>query len=528
MTKLAAKILFALSIAATTGADAAELPPPIPENVASEAFKLAPAPWREYLLQARSAERIVDPLKRCLAFPDLPGNRWPAGHSQAVCRYRYASVISMAELEAYLDNGDIEGLDAKIEAYLDMHFSKEDFSEDIHVFYRQFKSASAETDRVSARWLSLAPKSAFALMGRGMYLEELAWDARGAKWASETSQQKMRKKTEIVDQAVPLLRAALKREPKLMPAYSSLMNLGVLDSRDDLVEDAISLGEKQDRDCFDLVYRRMFSMKPRWGGAYEDMLAYANALLKRAQERPLLAIAMALPYGDRGGILTGQEKYNAETAEVLTLAVAIGADQDAFYDAADTALNRKDAKADQWKALALLLQEVRYRPTNAWGNRTLARSLVEQEPEWSLKYGLSSIDLDEKSSDGQYFVATAYKFLKRFDDAERHYRLSLQDNKYMQETLREIAAMWLYDSGLKNVERAVKAKPYIDRMISEYPDDAIGWLMRVDYEAAEKGAASIDTLRDFLRHADRSNPEQLKRYDQIVLELSKKGIKYAP
>ena len=35
-----------------------------------------------YFAQVRQAEQIADPEKRCLAYPDLPGNQWPAGAAE--------------------------------------------------------------------------------------------------------------------------------------------------------------------------------------------------------------------------------------------------------------------------------------------------------------------------------------------------------------------------------------------------------------------------------------------------------------
>ena len=43
------------------GAMAADLPP-IPDKAGVESIKGVPAPWREYLVGARAAERISDPL----------------------------------------------------------------------------------------------------------------------------------------------------------------------------------------------------------------------------------------------------------------------------------------------------------------------------------------------------------------------------------------------------------------------------------------------------------------------------------
>lgn len=483
------------------------------------------APWRDHLLAVREADRIDDPLARCLAFPDLPDQQWPAGHAEALCRYTFAEVMSLADVEALIERGELDGLDDKVEALLQAHFSKNDFSEDIHAFYRKFESSGVEADRVSARWLSSAPKSPYAMLARGMYLREQAWKARGDDWASETSSDRMRRKSGIFAEAVPLLREAYKREPKLMPAYAALLNLGVIESRDDWISEAIHAGTKHDAGCYALMYQRMFSMKPRWGGSYEAMLAYANEIAPEIHRRPLLAVSQALPFADRGDFLLVKGQYTREAIEVLDSAVAAGAEAEAFYDAADVALNRSEAAVDEWKALAMLLQETRFRKTDAWGNRLVAGVLVREDPEWSIKYGRRAVEQDAGNARGQYLLAAAYNNAKRPADADRHYVIAMQDTGYRRDSLREIADMWLRTEGLPERERAAKARPHIERLVAEYPEDGRGWMMRVLHQFASGGPVDTGTVQDFLRRVDPDDPAQTYMRDELLREFKKMGIK---
>jgi hypothetical protein len=482
------------------------------------------APWRDYLRVAREADRIEDPLARCLAFPDLPNVQWPSGHSHAFCRYRFAEVMSLSDVETMIERGELKELDGKVEALLEAHFAKNDPNEDIHVFYRQFESPSEQADRLSSRWLSAAPKSAYAMLARGMYLREQAWKARGGKWVSETSADRMRRKSEIVAEAVPLLRAAYKREPKLMPAYAAILNLGVIESRDDWIKEAIDAGTRHDAGCYDLMYQRMFSMKPRWGGSYEAMLAYASEIAPRVSQKPLLAASQALPFADRGDFLITDDQYTREAREVLGLAVAAGVDPEAFYDAADEALNRKEDEIDQWRALAMLLQETRFRKTDAWGNRLIAGVLVKEDPEWSIKYGLRAVERDAGNARGQYLLAAAYDNANRPMDAERHYLIAMQDADYRRDSLREIARMWLQAEGLSDRERAAKAGPHIERFLAEYPDDGRGWMMRVLHMFASGGPINTGTVQGFIRRVDAGDPVQTRMRDELLREFKKMGI----
>ena len=46
-------------------------------------FAKAPTEIRDFLIKAEAADKIEDPLARCLAFPDLPANKWPASLASA-------------------------------------------------------------------------------------------------------------------------------------------------------------------------------------------------------------------------------------------------------------------------------------------------------------------------------------------------------------------------------------------------------------------------------------------------------------
>lgn len=118
--------------------------PAAPDRPEAELFKNVPAPWRDYLLQARQAERIQDPLQRCLAYPDLPDNRRPAGHGRAHCLDHAVRAMPMADAQKLLDTGRLDELDAYLRHLEEEHARKVDSSEEIHYFFRQFASEDAD------------------------------------------------------------------------------------------------------------------------------------------------------------------------------------------------------------------------------------------------------------------------------------------------------------------------------------------------------------------------------------------------
>lgn len=502
------------------GAMAADLPP-IPGKAGVESIKGVPAPWREYLVGARAAERISDPLQRCLAFPDLPGNNWPARHAEAHCRYHNARVISLAEVEGYLQRDEAATLEGLLSGSLAKHFSDEQFSEEIHLFFEQFQDANAETDRISALWLEKAPDSAFALLARGSYFEDAAWNARGAKWASETPRESLREMTRLADQAVPLIKQAIKAEPRLMPAYVAAMDVAKIDSSSGLGEWAFKSARKFDPGCTEVVRYRMVTLKPRWGGSYEAMLAYANELPALYGHRPQIAMYQGAPFGDRGDRLISDDQFTEETADVLDIATTTGSSEAHLHDAANVALFRTDAARDRLKAVGYLLQESRFNNGGAWADRNIGWVLLDvDEPQWALKYLSRAVSAEPDNAWGQFLLGKAWHHSRRYEEGETHYRLALNDERQTRAALRELSYMWLYHAGLPPRDAATRAKPYIDRLLETYPDDGRGLLFRMD-QMSMSGSRTIDQkqIMEFLKVADRTDPYQKGIAERIEAEM---------
>ena len=522
-------VLVTVLLSFATPAFAADLLE-IPDKSEAEQFKDAPEQWRDYLIKARAAERIADPLQRCLAFPDPPNNEWPTGHAEAHCRHHFAvERLTLDQIASLVERGEVAKLEEILDQSLARHFSEDGHSEAIHDTFNYLLTSREDNDRigqVTESWLKQAPKSAYANLARGSYYNGAAWKARGSKYASETPRESMRRMSELVEQAIPYFRKAISINPKLMPAYTGMVDLGMVDSRPDLEAKAVAQAEKIDPACVELANVRMRTLKPRWGGSYEEMLAYANQLSAYLPGRPHLAIHVAAPFADRGDRLIADDQYTEEAMQVLDIAVAIGSDEDALHDAASVAGALTDGKPDGWKRLAYLLQESRFREINAWGARDIAWRLVRNEPEWSLRYALRALALEPDSAYGHYLAGAGYYNTRRHEDADREYRIAIEDGEQRQASLREVAEMWLWNGDLQKPEarkaNASRAKPYIDRLIREYPDDGRGAIMAFWAGVFENPRVDEPVLRAALKKVDRSDPWQKFRaehMDQMLRQI---------
>lgn len=519
----------ALAAVAWTGALAQEPADGRAEQAAVEAesaFAAIPEPWRAYYRDAAEADLVEDRLQRCLAYPDLPGNRWPDGHADAHCRFHALEPLDVRTIEAYLAAGDAAALDRLLDEMLDRHYSAQEFGEDIDVALQALHDASAEIDLLTSRWLELAPDSAYANLARASHLRQAAWSARGGAWARETPRESFQRMERFAEQALPLYREAIRIEPRLLPAYAGLLNLGILTSRDDLQREAIAGAQAQDPGCVEMARQRMNALEPRWGGSYEEMLSFGAELSRHLPRRPQLAIHVAAPYADRGDVLVSEDAFTRETVAILEAAVRIGSNEGALRQAANVVLNlpASEGGADHWKGVAMLLQEHRFNETSAWAHRQIGWQLLRLDPQWALRHAQRAEALDPEDAFGQYLLGAGYRRTHRFEQAEQHYLAAAADAVQRRGSLVELSMMLLYGGGAEREQAAAKAKPHIDRLLDEYPDEGAAWAMRLDQSVITDAYVDLEVVREFLRHANRDDPWQAQRAEQLETELGEQGV----
>ncbi|TDK21521.1 hypothetical protein E2F46_14910 [Luteimonas aestuarii] len=458
----------------------------------------------------RAAERIDDRLQRCLAYPDLPGNRWPAGHVEANCRYRVTEVVTLAEIDGYLQRGEVAVLEQVMSGYLARHFSAAGHGDEIHLAIARFSDVDDDADRISTRWLELAPRSAFAHMARAAHIHRLARAARGGAYVRDTPRENMRRMSELAAEAIPLYQQAIAIEPRAMPAYAGLIGIARIDSRHELLQQAVASASRQDPACWHVADQRMMSATPRWGGSYEEMLAIAAELSRHLDRRPLLALTIAEPYADRGERLLAAKQYTREAMQLLDIAIRTAPSQAALVNAGEMAqkLPPEQGGADHWKSMSLLLQRARFTAVDAWTARELAWFLLGADPSWSLRYATRAVELDPGNRWAHFLLASAYKATGQVDAAEKHYLVAIEDEARHRESLGELAHMMLYPAP-EAAPLLERARPYIERFVAAYPDDSLAWLIQIEAELLENGdKVDGNLIRGFLARANLEDPRQ--------------------
>lgn len=500
--------------------------PPIPDRPAEKQLKGTPAPWRDHLMAVRAVQGIADPLARCLAWPDLPGHKWPEGHVDAHCRYHFTPVPLPADVDLHLTEGRVAELEALLAARFKGHGRAHHPDESVHRFFHAFTWGAdtpqgRDADRITQRWLELSPGSAFALVARATVLKTRGWAARGGAWAKDTTPEQFAGMQALFAEAVPLYQQALEIEPGLTDAHIGLVDIfktqgGGGEAR--FVDQATRVAPG----CAEVALDFMRALEPKWGGSYEAMLAYAKVLEPQVAASPLIANQLSAPYVVAIEAQHRNESYTAEAAQAIDAILAMSSNEEMLGVAAAANFHRTDGSTkDEAKAVAYLLQLQRFKPLSAWQGRKVGEYLVRREPEWSLSVLVDAVAQAPDSGWGRYYLGAANYNSGRFDEAERQYLLGASDPDAAQASLVDLVNMWMLDAGLAPADAVRRAGPHLDELLRRYPDNRRGQLFGLMRDGQRDGRIDDARMEAWVRIADPADPLQKGMIDKFKAVLER-------
>lgn len=244
----------------------------------------------EPLLKAiDQAETIKDPVERCLQTPSPPHLEWPADMVEAFCRDQFTPVAQAEVVRGMIDTKDWRGLDTHYAGYLERHLSGEDPE---LLLYRAFPVSSwrsdEEADRYSRRWQQAQPDSAFANTLRARQLIVQAWQVRGNGFIKDIDPKNLRRSIGLAREASILTLKAIKTEPRLMPAYSILIEAYMLGGRSELMRRAAHNALLQSPYNYYVRAEAAGYMRLIWGGNPGELGRFADAAKPHIQKNPRL------------------------------------------------------------------------------------------------------------------------------------------------------------------------------------------------------------------------------------------------
>lgn len=444
---------------AVTGVLHAQSPPvPLPVE--------PPPELAEHVRQIREAERIRDVRQRCLAYPDLPGNAWPAGSARARCGLLQTTSPRLDHVESMLArSGGADDLQRRLADMLEVSTRDPERREDMHHFYMQFDEG-ARAGGVVREWIRQAPDSPFALAALGRHRAAQAWSARGGDFIQMTSRARIKQMGQLFAAAqIPLARA-LEREPRLTPACVTLAEIG-RQSSDALQATALAHCLKQDPLSYYVVEEWMTAAMPKWGGSMRAMAEVDAYVRERGTAYPLLYALLA----EAAGYTVGKT-YVDSLEDYLAGAKAAPAGD--MLGRAGLAYGKRNRDGDAWQAVVYLSQAIRFLPSASKYREARGRRLAGlDQVEWSAD-DLAAVVADDP--DNLFVSLDAGAMAMRADrnvEARRYLERAMELPEQRAEAFEQLCYVHGKRGPTYDAEKAVAC---ITELAQQHPDDARYWM----------------------------------------------------
>lgn len=258
--------------------------------------------FRNFLKSAKNAETVADSLQRCIAYPDPPGSHWSHEATTAYCRYMSHPIIPLSDVETLVKARRTAELEKRFAAMLDQQRSNPDTRGLLdRTFNADFLSESTETRKILDAWKHRSPHSAFAYTASGLSYFEQASKARGSKYADETSTSQFEAMRALTHKARKDLEQAVAIDPRMTPAYATMVDIGSMEGDLAYAEEAGRRGLAVDPANYSIYVALLEKAEPKWGGSLKAMRQIADEAKKHSDENPMLLM-----------LLTSESAYAAD------------------------------------------------------------------------------------------------------------------------------------------------------------------------------------------------------------------------
>lgn len=445
-------------------------PPKPPERPASVPA-ISDAAYSTYFAKVRSAEKISDPLQRCLAYPDPPGMHWHADTTTAYCRYRTQPIITMAQAKDLVFQGKAADLDRILAGYRDAQLHDPAHAGLLEHAYiaLDFECSCTESRPMLDAWMKQRPDSAFALAASGIAHQGEAQRASRAMWNMEHEsaealrdpairsrfQEYRAKAVQARDTALHLARQdldmAVVHDSTVLPAYSAMIYVGWMSAEPLYIEQAIKRGLAVDPLSFRLRavaishwYKAMRSTPDKDAQARE-----ATALIAK---NPLLRLIINDDFGP--GYEEGDPSWMVQRA----------LDEGDSYAVIDTAAANTFGQDPKLSA-ALYSQSLRFLVNDASIPQYRAQMLYASgEKAWAEAEFDRLIKANPKDTEARVARAVSYARAGEEKRAEAEYaavlKIDPEDIMSMMQLIDIYSRSNRMDQALATIDRLIKADPH--------------------------------------------------------------------
>lgn len=471
----------------------------------------------QYFQRSGETEQTADAEARCLAFPDLPENRWMPGAAAAACGLLRETIWTVDKLQAELGmpNG-AQRLDNAFAALAREQVAHADGGDPLFHAFSKFQ-ADAPSRELAKAWLAASPQSPHAMTALGLVWLESAHEARGARWAHETSPAQISEMHRYLGLAQPLFESALAVEPSYAPACVALIRISRLQGDDELKQRAIAHCDKIDGSSFAVMQARKTAAEPRWGGSPQEIDEVNRLVKQRVATNPALAILLS--DGDaESGVALAKDKRWQQAYPLLQQAAARAPEGELLAYAGRTA----NKLGQHQTAVVYLTQALRFHPRATWYRRWLARTYGDLGQWPQALAQLASAKASAEAVNYDLVLGSDYAHLGwlankqgNYPAAKQAYVLALDYPKTRQD-----AAIGLCDIAVRRESDLSEALRCTRQLATEYPDVPMArfmhaWVLTENRQpGAEQAAQAFFALPEGLDKQQPKLAEQLRQLRQ--------------
>ncbi len=143
-------------------------------------------------------------------------------------------------------------------------------------YFEIFANTNPTLEAVYNAWIEAHPKSYAARQARALYYSQIAMNARGVKYASDTSGQEMASMAHYMDQAFEDDRAAMGMTAKPIIVIDNMMTIEEFSGTHKAIAEFMTLANKIDPKNSIVRHTFMHTLQTRWGGSLEAMEKFLN------------------------------------------------------------------------------------------------------------------------------------------------------------------------------------------------------------------------------------------------------------
>jgi tetratricopeptide (TPR) repeat protein len=457
----------------------------------------------KFMVKAKSAEQIKDPLQRCLVYPDPPGSHWTPTAVHTYCHYRFQPLMSADDIEWLIRSHQFAKLDEQLKAALKAQQTDPSAPSRLNLIYDHAFTVDTNGLRpLLNQWKSSDPKSAFAYAASARLYTEMAITARGEKYESETPAANLEKMKNLLSYAEADAYKSISLDPHVMPAYIALILGANIAENSDYANLWIDRALAVSPADFTVYNQALLVLEPRWHGSIKAMQSLEDLAQTHVKMNPMLALLKndaAFYEINQCGCSTEQQaiRYSSLFDQLITSTDLWNAG-DAAADAGATSL-----------AVVLLSETLRFNPTALRARSQRSLRLTDLgDTAWALQE--ADIVIKKAPSDASGFVAraSALESMRDYPNAELALKKAIE--------LAPDESWQLIELGNIHFSKRewTEAWDISSKLVAKFPNEPYGWILRGNIQMDQPRAGLKDTFNEFNKRFG-NDPQWKDRLDQM-------------